>query len=322
MSLLTPPLTSAKVPFRLVPDWPRLPEGMVLQDVSGVAVDSDDNVYLFTRGDDPVVVLDPAGSVVRTWGQGLFRRPHGATMLPDDTLWLADDGTHTLTRCTRDGEVLQRLGDSTASPFMSGRPFHRPTHAASSPDGALYVSDGYGNARVHKFDAEGRHLLSWGEPGIDPGQFNVVHNLACDAEGRVYVADRENFRVQVFDPDGRFLTMWHGLYRPQALLYVAGPEPTLLVGENGPATPVATSTPNLGACVTALSLTGERLWRVGGPRPGIGALEFLAPHGLALDSRGSLYVGEVSWNTWPKKFPDAPRPEHLRTVRKLAPLAA
>src|SRR5499425_500639 len=94
------------------------------------------------------------------------------------------------------------------TPYMSGEPFHRCTHTALSPQGDLYVSDGYGNSRVHKFAPNGTLLFSWGEPGTDPGQFNIAHNICCDADGWVYVADRENHRVQVFDGNGKFETQW------------------------------------------------------------------------------------------------------------------
>ena len=104
------------------------------------------------------------------------------------------------------------------APFMSGDPFHRCTHVALDPrTGEFYVSDGYCNARVHKYTPGGRLLFSWGESGTDPGQFNIVHNIATDREGWVYVADRENHRIQVFDPHGRFETQWVNMARPSGL---------------------------------------------------------------------------------------------------------
>jgi hypothetical protein len=95
---------------------------------------------------------------------------------------------------------------------FSGLPFNRPTQTALTPDGDILVADGYGNARVHKYAPDGRWLMSWGEFGTDPGQFNVVHNIACDDDGLVYIADRENYRIQVFDTAGRFVTQWHNLF--------------------------------------------------------------------------------------------------------------
>ena len=117
---------------------------------------------------------------------------------------------------------------------MSGEPFNRCTHTALSPKGEIYVSDGYGNACVHKYTPDGKLMKSWGEPGTDPGQFNIVHNIAADADGWVYVADRENHRVQVFDGNGKYETQWNNLHRPCALCCCGGKKPNFIIGELGP----------------------------------------------------------------------------------------
>ena len=121
---------------------------------------------------------------------------------------------------------------------MSGEPFHRCTHTAMAPNGDIYVSDGYGNARVHKYAPDGRLLLSWGGPGTDPGEFNIAHNITCDADGWVYVADRENHRVQVFDGNGKYETQWNNLHRPCGIFMPGGKCPVCYVGELGPVQPV------------------------------------------------------------------------------------
>ncbi len=186
--------------YEPVLDWAKLPPGWRFKEIGAVGVDRDDNVYVFNRGEHPMIVFDREGNFLRSWGEGLFPRAHGLHMSPDDTIWLTDDGDHTVRQCTLEGKVLLTLGvPGKPAPFMSGEPFHRCTHTALGPDGSVFVSDGYGNARVHKFDPKGRLLLSWGEPGTDPGEFNIVHNITCDADGFVYVADRENHRVQVFE---------------------------------------------------------------------------------------------------------------------------
>lgn len=304
--------------YRLDKDWPRLPEGMILQDVSGVALDAKGTAYVFNRSDNAVVMIDADGNYTGSWGQGVFKRPHGAAIGPDQTLWLTDDGDHTVRQFTLDGRLLLQIGATgQPAPFMSGKPFNRPTHTAISPSGEIYVTDGYGNAHVHKFAPDGRYLLSWGGPGAGPGEFNLPHNITCDDEGRVYVADRENFRVQVFDANGRFETQWHHMYRPQGMFTTKGPDPVTYVGENGPATAVASSVPNLGARISIYDRHGQRIGRIGGWQPGLGDNEFLAPHSLTVDAEGSIYVGEVSWNTWPKKFPGMERPGNLRSLRKL-----
>src|SRR5437667_162423 len=190
-------LGSGEYTFEVNENWAKVPEEITLGDCAAVGVDRQNRVYAFNRGEHPVAVFDAEGNLLRTWGEGMFRRPHGVHMGPDDTIFLTDDGDHTVRQCTLDGKVLMTLGiPGEPKLFMSGEPFHRCTHTALSPQGDLYVSDGYGNARVHKFAPDGRLLLSWGEPGTDPGQFNIPHNICCDADGWVYVADRENHRIQ------------------------------------------------------------------------------------------------------------------------------
>jgi DNA-binding beta-propeller fold protein YncE len=184
--------------------------------------------------------------------------------------------------------------------------------------GDVYVSDGYGNSRVHKFDPEGRPLLSWGEPGTDPGCFNIPHNIATDAEGLVYVADRENHRVQIFDGRGRYLAQWNNLHRPCGLFAERGNGGLLYVGELPSHLAVNREVPNLGARVSILSVKGELVTRVGGRFPGEQPGEFVAPHGCAVDSRGDLYVAEVSWTTQGSK--ETP-PREIRSLQKFERVA-
>lgn len=303
--------------YEPVEGWGSLPPGWDFKEVAAVGVDRRGHVYAFNRGEHPVIVFDRDGNFLRSWGEGVFSRAHGLHVAPDDTLWLTDDGDHTVRQCTPDGKVLLRLGISgKPAPYMGGEPFHRCTHTALSPEGNLYVSDGYGNARVHKFDPSGRWLLSWGEPGSDPGEFNIVHNITCDADGLVYVADRENHRVQVFDGNGKYQGQWNNLHRPCGLFMPPGRCPICFIGELGPVMPVNRHVPNLGPRITIVDHTGTRIGRIGGPGCGLGPTEFLAPHGLAVDSQGDLYVAEVAWTNWPQTFPDQPRPAPLRSLRK------
>src|SRR6266550_2179283 len=158
-----------------VENWAKLPPGWSLKEIGGVGVDKNDNVYVFNRGAHPMVVFDRDGNFLRSFGEGLFPRAHGVFMAPDDTIWLTDDGDHTVRQCTLQGKVLLTLGISgKPAPHMSGEPFHRCTHTAMSPQGDIYVSDGYGNSRVHKYAPNGKLLLSWGGPGTDPGEFNIA----------------------------------------------------------------------------------------------------------------------------------------------------
>lgn len=303
-------------------EWGDLPEGFELVDVGGVAVDGEDRVFVFNRGAHPMVVLDRDGAFIDSWGQGLFTRPHGLHMGPDDTLYCTDDGDHTVRRCTLEGKVLLEIGvPGKPAGFMSGSPFRRCTHTALSPEGDIYVSDGYSNARVHKYAPDGKLLFSWGEPGVGPGQFNLPHNICCDADGWVYVADRENHRVQVFDGNGRFETQWHNLHRPSALAMGGDPEPLLYVGECGPALEFSRGAPNLGPRVSIVTRRGELVTRLGQePTRGIDPGQFISPHGICLDSRGDIYVGEVAYTGWPNLYGNVERPRPLRALQKLVRL--
>ena len=208
------------------------------------------------------------------------------------------------------------------APFMSGEPFHRCTHTALSPKGEIYVSDGYGNACVHKYTPDGRLIKTWGEPGTDPGQFNIVHNIVTDADGWVYVADRENHRVQVFDGNGKYETQWNNLHRPCALCACGGGKsPNFIIGELGPGLAVNRKVPNLGPRLSIVDSRGQRIARLGGENgPGIETGKFLAPHGIALDSRGDIYLGEVGVTDWKTSFPDTPMPPEVGVTRCLQKL--
>ena len=310
--------------YEIANDWAQVPAGMEWREVAAIAIDDSDRVYVFNRGPHPMMVFDRQGSFVRSWGEGLFKRPHGAHFAPDGTLYLTDDGDHTVRQCTTDGEVLMTIGvPGRPTPYMSQAPFNRCTHTALSPQGDLYVSDGYGNARVHKYSPNGKLLLSWGGPGTDPGQFNLPHNICCDADGWVYVADRESHRVQVFDGAGRYETQWNNLHRPSGLYMPPGQCPICYVGECGPVLPVNRDSPNLGPRVSIVANDGTLLARFGdvngaGNEPG----QFISPHGIAVDSRGDVYVGEVSATAWPQVKPEVPVPLPLHSLRKMTKLAA
>jgi hypothetical protein len=238
---------------------------------------------------------------------------------PDDLIILTDDGDHTVRKCTPDGKVLLELGTpGQASGFMSGLPFNRCTHTALSPSGDIWVSDGYQNAAIHRYSRDGALLASFGGPGVGPGEFNLPHALAVDAGGVLYVADRENHRIQLFDDDGRYLTEWRDLHRPSTIVPLPGPEPRWLVGEIGPVMRFNRGAPNLGPRLSILSADGTVLARLGAtPAAGLEPGQFLSPHGIAVDSRGDIYVGQVSVTAFPQLFPGEPMPERLPSLQKL-----
>lgn len=296
-----------KLGYEALSRWETLPPGWSFVEVAGVAIDSRDRVYVFNRGEHPVIVFDRDGRFLNSWGEGVFARAHGISVGPDDTIYCTDDLDHTVRKFTPEGKLLMTLGRSGCPSDTGivgidyrtircgGPPFNRPTNVAFAADGSIYVTDGYGNARVHKFDAGGKLVFSWGEPGDGPGQFNLPHGIALDREGLVYVADRENSRVQVFTPAGDFLAQWTDVARPMQVfsrhdcLFVAevgwraGLFPWLT--SPGPAAP--------GARMSVFDRAGRLLARWGDASDPCGVGNFFAPHDLCIDSRGDLYVGEV-----------------------------
>jgi len=309
-------LGSGEFTYEVIVDWAKLPQGWSFHEVADVAVDSEDRVYVFNRGEHPMIVFDRDGNFLASWGEGLFKRPHGLTIGPDNTLYCVDDVGHTIRKFTPEGHELMTLGTpGKSSPFQSGLPFNLPTKVALHPEtGDIYVADGYGNSRVHRYSPDGKLLLSWGQPGSDPGEFNLVHSVCTDNHGYVYVADRENHRVQVFDSNGKYVTQWNNLHRPCGLHIAGNGEQVCYVGELAPALPINKDYPNLGPRISIYNLEGKRLARLGDIRPGDEPDQFWAPHGIAVDSRSDLYIGDVSWSFAGSNM-DPPR--ELRSFRKL-----
>lgn len=298
---------SGSLTFEPVPGWPDVPKQAGLVEAIGVAVDSRDCVYVFARADIPLLVFNPDGSFVRGWGEGLFVRPHGISIGADDTLYLVDDMGHSVRQFTGDGDLIRTIGpsgqpsDTGADGFDyrtirpgAGPPFNLPTNLVVGPGGDLFITDGYGNARVHRFSAEGDLLASWGAPGAQPGQFNVPHGIGSDGE-RLYVADRENSRVQIFSPAGELLAIWDDLARP-AQVHVA-PDGLVYVFELGFHTGIFPwNSPDRSKPSGRLSIfdrAGNLLTRWGGNGFPTTPEEFYAPHDLYLDSVGSIYTAEV-----------------------------
>ncbi len=297
--------------YEYVPDWAKLPDGYSLHECPGVAVDSQDNVFLLTRGEHPLMQFDKDGNFIKSFGEGYFsHRTHGLYIAHDDSLLVADDGIHTIQQFSADGERIAELGDrDNPSPKWSGEPFNRPTSAAIRPsNGDWYVSDGYGNARIHVYSPAGEYKFSWGSPGIDPGEFMRPHNIAFDNNDRVYVVDREAHRVQIFDGDGSFITMWSNIHRPDAMVLWGD---HIYIGElNGIG---GFDSPNMGHRVEVFDLDGKLVSRFGAADEGEGAGKFMAPHGIAVDSEGSLYVAEVSYTIVGSRL-DPPR--ELQSISK------
>lgn len=297
-------------------DWGTIPEGWTYKEATAVAVDSKDNVYVFNRGTCPMIVFDPDGNVLRTWGDGVFTSPHGVTIGPDDSVYCVDNGDHTVRKYTPEGKLLFTLGaEGRPSPAMSGDPLSGPTHLAVDwRNGDLYVADGYSNARVHKYSPDGRLQFSFGESGTGPGQFNIVHNLAMDREGWLYVADRENRRIQIFDSKGNYETQWVNLSRAACVNVSLRGDGLVYVGEYHGGISTNWMGKNLGPRVTILDAGGNVLAKLSDQTYGDEPGRFYSPHGIAVDSKGDIYVAEVSWSDYGRHIEP---PRELRSLQKL-----
>jgi sugar lactone lactonase YvrE len=301
---------SQNIRYSVVEGWEQLPEGYVHRDVAGVAVDGEDRVYLICRGDHPVIIYDQQGNFKRSWGEGEFSyRTHGIYVAPNGTIFCTDDGQHTVRQFTPEGKLLMTMGvlNTPSDTGYDGKnltsikrgagPFNRPTNVAIGPKGDIYISDGYGNARVHMFSPTGQLKRSWGEPGRGPGQFYLPHGIAVDAEGRVFVCDRESDRIQIFSPDGEYLSEWTDTQRPTHLVFDTKGRAyvtELAWHEGDTSQSLGPITKFRHARMSVFDKDGKVLARWGTPdvtAPG----SFAAPHGLALDSKNDLYVSEVTW---------------------------
>ncbi len=285
-----------KFRYELVNNWAKLPAGESFVDVGGVCTDAKGRVFILSRAAYPISVFDREGKMLNRWGQGQFARAHGSCIAPDGSIWCTDDRHHTVFQFTPEGALLKTLGtmdrpsdtgyrefgdvfERIASITHGGPPFTRPPGIAMAPSGEMYVSDGYGNARVHRFASDGTLLSSWGEPGPGPSQFRLPHNLSVDRFNRVWVADRENHRIQIFREDGKFLDQWTDLLRPTDVRFDA--EDIVYVSE-------------LCCRVSIFTMEGELLARWGNEGHTAEDRLFVAPHVTAVDPWGDLYVGEVA----------------------------
>jgi DNA-binding beta-propeller fold protein YncE len=232
-------------------------------ELPGVAVDSQDRLYVLNRGKVPILVFSPEGKLIARLGKGIIVDPHGIFIDRNDDIWCVDRRANRVFCLKPNGKVkLEIHGDCEP-----GKPFRWPTAVAVSSKGQVFVSDGYENARVHCFSKKGKWIRSWGRPGRKPGEFRLPHGIAVDEKNRVYVCDRENARVQIFDSRGKLLKVWRGLKSPS----FADRRGHLYVSE-------------MRQRVSVFSSSGKLVRRLK-----LGT----APHGLCVDSRGDLYVSEV-----------------------------
>jgi DNA-binding beta-propeller fold protein YncE len=271
---------TGKYTYELIRDFPKLPPGESFGMVSRVATDSQDRVYVFQRKDPPVVVFDREGKYLGAWGSGEVTDPHGLKII-DDIVYTTDRSDSVAKSFTLDGKVLLALGQrgvhsdtGNITNWLAERaagPFNHPTEMIAHPNGDIYVTDGYRNARVHRFTREGRLVKSWGAPGHGPGQFHLPHSIAFDPDGKLYVADRANKRIQIFSPDGDFLGQWTGMGGPNDI--TRGKDGNYYIAEQ--------ENDGKPAQVCVRDATGNVLVR----------FDSRHDHGVGVDSRGDIYAG-------------------------------
>lgn len=281
------------IPYDVDPEPAKLPDGMYFGEVAGVAVNSHGNIFVFNRGaQTQLLEFNANGSFRRMIGKDLygFSFAHVVRIDKDDNIWCVDEGANMVIKFSPEGRVLMVLGrkpenveaPAAGEPQPPPRPdrFNRPTDVAWDSQGNIYISDGYGNSRVAKFDKDGNFLKAWGERGAAPGQFHLPHTIAIDAQDKVYVGDRENKRIQVFDRDGTFLTQWTNIGAPWAICITFGPKQFLY-----------TSDSDVTGRIYKLDLQGNILGSFGkrGKLPG----EFGWVHEISCPAENKVYVGEL-----------------------------
>jgi hypothetical protein len=291
------PRVNVATAYVVDPAWPQKPDGVQWGAVPGIAVDGKDQVYVYTRSEQPVQVYEADGKFVRSWGKDTIKTSHHIKIDPEGNVWVADIGYHTVQKYTPEGKLLLTLG-TKGEAGRDKTHLNMPTDMAITAAGDVFVSDGYGNARVVHFSREGKYVKEWGELGSKPGQFSIPHAIAVDSKGRLYVADRNNVRVQVFDPSGKLLDVWDNLIVPWGLcvtrndeIWVCGSSPMQWRSADG-----ALGCPPKDQVFMKFSPAGKlvQLWTVpkaadGLERPG----ECNWVHTIATDSRGNLYVGDI-----------------------------
>lgn len=284
------------VEYDVDPSWPKRPDDVQpFGWVSGMDIDSEDRIWIFNRGEDPVQVYTAEGKFVRTFGKGRFVDPHQLRIGPDGNIWVADFGLHVVQKFTPEGELLTTLG-VRGEAGQDELHFNKPTDMAITPAGDIFVTDGYGNRRIVHFDAEGHFVKEWGEYGTGPGQFVLPHAIALDSKGRLYVADRNSGRVQVFSQQGEFLDAWSNLIMPWGIfinskdeVWVCGSSPHWW-RRNGKYPEYKDQ------LFMRFSTDGRvrQVWSIPlGVKDNVKPGEAIGVHCIAQDSRGNLYVGDI-----------------------------
>ena len=258
-------------PYRLVEGWAQLPEGMEWAQVISVDADAEGNLYVFHRAEPPILKFDPSGKLLESWGEGMFVRPHGFHVDQDGFLWATDQRGHQVFKFSPDGRLLLTLGKKGVA-GEGPDTFNGPTDVAVAANGDIFVTDGHGNARVVKFSKDGQFIKTWGSKGAGPGELDLPHTIAIDTRGRVFVGDRSNHRIQIFDQDGRFLDQWTQFGWPSGMVITS--DDTIFVADYQSKKGITVGSAKDGSVTAFIDQT--------------------EPEGVAVDAMGNVYAGEVA----------------------------
>ncbi|HLG96392.1 MAG TPA: peptidyl-alpha-hydroxyglycine alpha-amidating lyase family protein [Bryobacteraceae bacterium] len=291
-------------PYHEVEHWAALPAGMQWGQVISVDPLPGGNILAFQRAEPPLLVFDRSGKLVKSFGDGMFIQPHGLTVDKQGFIWATDAAARNgkgeqVFKFSPDGKVLMTLGTAGVA-GESETAFNGPTDVAIAPNGDIFVSDGHVNNRVMKFSKDGKFIKAWGKKGSGPGEFNVPHTLAFDSRGRLFVGDRSNSRIQIFDQDGNYLDEWKQFSRPSGIFIT--PDDIILVADSDSNTATnpgwkrgirigSVKTGKVTALIPEIGVDpdSKERWYPGGPQISVTS----GPEGVAMDSQGNVYGAEV-----------------------------
>ena len=279
-------LLKYRVQIRFGEEPDTMPDGWKFGRVSGVATDANGGGGGGQRGPkaNPIVVFDSKGKYLRSWGKGILTTPHAMRVDREGHVWVTDVGDHQVIRFTKTGDPLLKLG-TRGQTGADEKTFNRPTDVAFAADGSFYVSDGYGNTRVAKFDKNGKFLMSWGKPGSGPGEFNLPHSVAVDSKGLVYVSDRENNRIQIFDANGKYLRQWNNLGATQNIFITPKDEMWIITHRDN----IENRTyDTLAGRIMKIDLANGRI---------IGSMESPG-HWIDVSKAGDIFIGSLTGNVF------------------------
>ncbi len=302
--------TAPDLPYDSTPNFLKMPPNLYLGEGIGVARNSKGHVFVFTRsGETRLFEFDANGTFIKEIGQGLygFEMAHGVRVDSQDNVWTVDEGTNMIVKFSPEGRVLMTMGRrpeavegvlATAAPATPPPPpqpyrFNRPTDVTWDTAGNIFVSDGYGNSRVAKYDKNGRFVKSIGTRGSQPGEFNTPHSITSDAKGNIYVADRQNRRIQVFDSDLKLLKIYDNVGAPWAVCISPGPHQYLYSSNSNPDNNDSRQMAVSGE-IYKMELDGTIIGKFGKPGKQLG--EFSTVHAIDCRNENELLVSEItSW---------------------------